>query len=293
MAEPLIDTNKSLGQKVEALAYDYGQISCLRDPRLFTIFLVDGYKMTTLSSVPQDDFDQVIFAKVCLGMLITLYDDLADNPACSNSKVLKELYQLNIGFSSTKSVRLTRNEKKIYEFALMLFEELEKTICLMPHFALLSEVLTFDIKQIFLANHYAELMSARPEIRNLRESKELGPYNMGMVAAGMIDLMASPGFHLSELGRARELLIQGQRLGRIGNLINTFDRELTEGDVTNEMLLYPEGIEASKNLLIQELALGLGHVRTYATLIKSLSIGHYAQGLSDLFQLHSLMKGII
>lgn len=284
---------KTLTERVEILASHYESVSTLRDRRLFTVFLVDGYKMTTLASVPTVNQDEVVYAKVCLGMLITLYDDLADNPVSLNPKLLKQLYRLNLGDCLEKTVSLNIEEERMYQFACLLFSELHESVRFLIHSDQMLDILIFDIKQIFLANQYAELMTSRPEIRNLHESKAHGPYNMGMVAAGIIDLMASPNFQMTELGKLRELLIQGQRLGRIGNLINTFEREQSEGDLTNEMMLHPDGVEASQTSLLNELSLGLAKMRELQNDVSSITIKNYAQSLSDLFQLHTVMKGII
>lgn len=284
---------KTLLQKVELLASKYESVSRLRDRRLFTVFLVEGYKMTTLDSVSSIDFDEVVYAKVCLGMLITLYDDLADNPAHVNPKLLKQLYLLNVGGALGVCKNLNADEEAIYHFASFLFLELENSMKNFVNFQTLIDIFIFDIKQIFLANNYAELMTLRPEIRNLRECAIHGPYNMGMVAAGMIDLMASGNFHLKELGRMRELFILGQRLGRISNVINTYERELIEGDLTNEMMLHPSGVEVSQNNLLEELKLGLVKISLLQNEVMSISIKKYAKSLSDFFKLHTQLKGII
>jgi hypothetical protein len=78
-------------KKVELLAFKYEKIFSHRDRRLFTDFLVNGYRHTTLNTVSTELFEEVVYAKVCLGMIITLYDDLADHPKYYNPKLLKPL----------------------------------------------------------------------------------------------------------------------------------------------------------------------------------------------------------
>lgn len=254
-------------KSVELLANKYERVLQNRDRRLFTEFLVRGYRQTTLESVPQELREQVVYAKVCLGMLITLYDDLADNPLYYNPKLLHHLYRLNLGELMLAPLGLSAQEQKIFQLARDLFTELELSLRCFVNYVSLKEILVFDIKQIFLANQYAELTTAHPTIRNLTESKAQGPYNMGMVAAGMIDLMASNNFKSEELGAMREMFIKGQRLGRIGNLLFTFEREKKEGDVTNEILLHGDGGKS----LRQE----------------------FANGIRELYQLHACMEGVI
>jgi hypothetical protein len=254
-------------KSVEILALRYERVLQNRDRRLFTEFLVHGHQQTTLSSVPQSLREEVVFAKVCLGMLITLYDDLADNPVFYNPGLLKLIYRLNLGEVPLPPADLSLHEKRIYQLARELFLQLETSLRCFIHYVPLKDILVFDIKQIFLANQYAELTTAHPFMRNLTESKAQGPYNMGMVAAGMIDLMASPGFEMENLGATREMLVQGQRLGRIGNLLFTFEREKKEGDVTNEILLHGDGGKSLRR--------------------------EYALGIQNLYQLHEAMEGVI
>lgn len=278
---------------VETLAKKYERIFQHRDRRLFTDFLVKGYQQTTLSTVAPHLMDDVVYAKVCLGMLITLYDDLADNPAFYNPGLLKHLYRLNIGEKLPIPLSLSQRQLSIYFLAYDLFQELEQAISTFPNSKSITDLLIFDIKQFFLANQYSEVITAHPYMRNLTESKVNGPYNMGMVAAGMIDLMASPDFDLHEMGKVREFLIKGQRLGRIGNIIHTFKREIDEKDVTNEILLHPQGAESYQAILKEELRSGLEELSNMASHTKTLFLNAYVHGLRNLYQLHATMEGII
>ncbi len=288
----LIKDNESLQVKIEKLVTEYEAISQIRDRRLFTDFLVNGYKMTTLSSVSSKNLDNVIFAKVCLGMIITLYDDLADNPQYYNPKLLKSLYQLNLGDSSRKST-LAPDDVKTYELAQYLFLNLEKTLESFVNYSSMAEILAFDIQHVFLANRYSELITANPSMRNMTESKVLGPYNMGMVAAGIIDLMASPFFDKTETGHIREFLIKGQRLGRIGNLVSTYQREINEGDVTNEILIEPKGSDLYKNELMNEFYEGLIEIKKLEKHVLCIDLNSYVDGLLRLYHLHIDLEGII
>lgn len=280
-------------KNVKLLAERYQNIFKHRDPRLFTEFLVKGYNQTTLDSVPEGHKENVVYAKVCLGMIITLYDDLADNPKFFNPKLLKHLYRLNVGDLQKAPLELSENENSIYSLALNLFIELENTIRRFENFSSLRDILAFDISQVFFANQYAELMTAYPQIRNLTESKLHGPYNMGMVAAGMIDLMATANFDMQELGSIREFLIQGQRMGRIGNLISTFEREKSENDMTSEILAQKGDTGAYKIGLQNELSTGLKDLAEKARRLKNSVMNKYVEGLRSLYQLHISMEGII
>ncbi|HXH31260.1 MAG TPA: hypothetical protein VNJ01_10650 [Bacteriovoracaceae bacterium] len=292
MGERSINDGCILDYQVKLLAEKYQSVCDHRDPRLFTEFLVLGYRQTTLSSVGAEFTELAVYAKVCLGMIITLYDDLADNPRLSRPQLLKELYRLNIGEHPV--LRETGpGDFPLIELAQHLFGELNRALSRLPRQEKFQNLLAFDIRHVYLANQYAELMTLQPAIRNLTESKLLGPYNMGMVAAGTIDLMASPCFDGSETGRLREALILGQRIGRIGNLISTFQRELDEGDLTSELMLHPSGVGEAKQQLLLELRARLSSLHSASAWARSVDLKSYADGLSGLFNLHQKMEGII
>ena len=293
MPEFLPKKSQTLNSRIEDLTVRYESVLQHRDKRLFTEFLAKGYNITTLSIVSSKNKEEVIFAKVCLGMIITLYDDLADNPKYYNPKLLKHLYQLNVSDNYSQYPTLLAFDLKIYELACYLFSSLQDTIKKFSNYSSMVEILFFDIQQIFLANQYSELITANPLIRNMEESKYLGPYNMGMVAAGTIDIMSSTSFDKYEMGQIRECLIRGQRLGRIGNLVSTFEREENEGDVTNEILLSSSGPVKYKRALVKEFYAGLLEIKEYEKKIRSVDLNLYVEGLSKLYHLHMDFEGVI
>jgi hypothetical protein len=84
-------------------------------------------------------------------------------------------------------------------------------------------------------------MTRFPKLVNSEELLQMRPFNMGMVSAAMIDVLASTEFDLKELGAARRIFHLGQRYGSISNNLITFKRELLEDDITNEITV--KGLE--------------------------------------------------
>lgn len=284
-----------LDQNTEVLIATYLKASSLRSEVLFRHFLPTGYKQTTLNSVAKDLFSDVIHAKIHLGMIITLFDDFADHPKYRNSKLLSYLYQLNIGSDRPAPSALKDDELKSYELARFLFLSLTEVLKTFPHYNTLLPALRFDIEQFYSCNRHSELMGLIPSIRNLTESRVLGPHNMGIVAAGTIDLMASPDMDLTELGSLREIFHLGQRLGRTSNLIFTLQRELREGDSTNEILISMQTRKSDQtkyqSQLLNEFTLHLQEIRSLQTV--SLNSDHYAEGFVKLHELHAKLVGKI
>lgn len=279
----------TVSNPIASLVDKYLTASKLRPEVLFRDFLPAGYRHTTLSSVADDLFHTTVLAKVHLGMIITLYDDFADHPQHCNPELLVGLYRLNIDSDAVAPTHLSPAEKENFELARYLFSELSRILSRFPNHAGLRGALRFDIEQFYSANRFSELMTTLPQIRNLTEARTFGPHNMGIVAAGIIDLMASPNLALEELGACREVFHLGQRAGRISNLIYTYQRELCEGDSTNEISIatdtnYPSTLLDEFSDLVERI--GQARIKTFDT-------RRYARGFVFLHSLHASLAGKI
>lgn len=287
----------------------FEQIVSHRNPRLFTEFLPLGYDLMTLSSVDKPYRQALAAAKLHLGLLITLYDDLADCPRWANSKLLHELYKLPFHADSIRAFRLTTAERKVVELAKHLADETFPILSSLPNFEALGPILHFDLQQFYTANRYCELLTRLPALANTVEGSVYINHNMGMVIIGMMDLMGSSGLRFEELGEMRALFLKGQRIGRICNVLTTLGRELSEGDVTNELVLgalqsriitrdrlrelsprklarFRKNLEEERRLLFKDLATSRKKIRTF-------DVAQYESGLRGLQKLHEKMEGII
>lgn len=281
--------------KIDSLIATYLDTNSLRPEVLFRHFLPTGYRQTTLDSVPAELLSAVIYAKVHLGMIITLYDDFADHPKYRNSLLLSHLYRLNVGIDLPAPSALAGSDLKNYELARFLFTSLTAVLRSFSHAEVLLPVLRFDIEQFYSCNRHSELMTSLPAIRNLTESRILGPHNMGIMAAGTIDLMASPAVDLSELGMCREIFHLGQRMGRTSNIIFTLQREVAEGDATNEILISAQtrkSDETSYQLqLLREFSVHVEEISRQQ--VRSFNPVRYAKGFESLHSLQGSLAGRI
>jgi len=284
-----------IDKRIESLIKSYLSVNSLRSEVLFRQFLPTGYKQTTLDSVSFDHFQSVIYAKVHIGMIITLYDDLADHPKYRDSQTLGQLYQLNVANDKVTPKIMAGKVRRDFELARYLFSSLTKVLETFPNYKTLLPALQFDVEQFYASNRHSDLMTQLPEVRNLTESRTLGAHNMGIVAAGTIDLMASPKMNLEELGRCREIFLLGQRLGRISNVIFTLSREIAEGDATNEILIsqYAHKTDNAhyQAELGREFAQNLEEIRGKS--LVSFNLATYADGFVGLHDLYSSLAGKI
>lgn len=291
----------------------YRKVIDYRDDRLFTEFLPSGYQATTLSSVDNCFLDYAMIAKFHLGMFITLLDDFADNPRYLNTFLLMEIYKIPFDRHSINEKALNENELAILRLADYLYQHIQDHIQVLPHYNTLLQVFKFDLLRFYQANKFSELMTQHIALVNSDELMQLRPFNMGIVISGMIDLFASSNFDLRELGVARHIFHLGQRFGSICNNLNTFSRELIEGDITNEIIV--KGLErkliSSSDLnnkssdtlhdklhdIVKEMESEqseiLNKILDHNDEIHSFHCDKYVTGLNQLKLLHEAMKGII
>jgi hypothetical protein len=102
-----------------------------------------------------------------------------------------------------------------------------------PRFPEFEFLLRFDNEQSMNAMRYALLANQSPGILNSIEHDLYQPHNMQIMFMASIDLAASPAFDLNELGVAREIFWHAQRMGRIGNMLTTWEREVLDRDFTS------------------------------------------------------------
>lgn len=262
----------------------YREIISHRDDCLFLQFLPQGYEATTLSAVPAALRDTLLVAKVNLGMYITLVDDFADNPEHFRPRLLPILHRVPFHWEEVRHAALPASERAILSLANDLCDGFFSPLRDLPHAEKLLPVFRFDLEQFINANWFASLVTGLPELANETEIRQYGSFNMGMVASGMMDVMALPGLRLTELGDIRRVLYLGQRIGRICNVLVTFDRENREGDLTNELMV-------SDRDLVEERERHFRELRRRENAITSFSVAAYARGLRRVQALHERLRG--
>ena len=80
---------------------------------------------------------------------------------------------------------------------------------------------------------YSCMVNRHPALLNVQEHDVYLPHNMQMMSFATMDLMCSPDFDRHELGKLREVIWHAQSMGRIGNLVSTWQREIADRDFTS------------------------------------------------------------
>jgi hypothetical protein len=217
--------SRPLAQWVEG----YAQIGH-RDPFLWT-WARRGVEITRLSCVEPSLENEVGDTKVLGVMLDVMLDDIADHQ--KDLAFLEHLLHLLETGGQDLKKSLLPQQRAYARFTLDIWNEIQRRVRAFPRHAEFAELLAFDYRQLFNVMRYSRLMDEYPEMFNLVEHDLYLPHNMHMMISSTMDLMCSPRFDRSEMGVVREAVWKGQCMGRIGNLITTWQREIGEDDFTS------------------------------------------------------------
>ena len=280
------------------------------DSRLID-FYREGFRATTLSSVPNGYREYTLLTKLHLAILMILLDNHVRTPSCE--KALERLSQISLCSEPLDPNFEKVRDQEFFNLVLSLRNTLIKSTEHLPQFLSFQKFLEFDLSQILQSYRYTQLVLIHPSVTNPSELSTYGPHTMGQIVAGMIDLMASPHVVDQELGSIRTMLAIGQRMVRISNILATFQRELTEGDMTNELtsLAIEQNGWTPPSLTDQ---MGLGHkslykrlkrtlkaehthlfvqLERYIPLIKTFDVSQYKEGLRSVHRLHERMRFVL
>jgi hypothetical protein len=232
---------RQLSTDVQHWADKYSQVG-RRTPYLWN-WCRCGVELTTLPCVLPEMRQQLGDTKVLGVMLDVLLDDVADQHG--DTRLLEHLLNLPYGCPQTDLSEFPPDQRAYAQFTAEVWQEIQKRARRYPHFEEYAGLLRYDYLQLLNTMRYAHLLNQNLALLNLAEHDLYSPHNMHMMVSATLDLMCSPGFDRSELGLLREAVWHAQWMGRIGNLITTWQRELHEGD-------YSSGVFAS--------ALSRGHL---------------------------------
>jgi hypothetical protein len=206
-----------------------------------------GVELTTLSCVPPSLRADVCDTKVMAGMLNVLIDDVAD--CKGRESLLAELFKLT--YNGRPRLRtFTASERRYGQLACDVWSAFWSRVKRYPCYDPYAALLQFDLAQLFNTVRYSHLVNSNPYILNVVEHDDYSPQGMGLLSFAMVDLMCSPDFNVTDLGRVREAMWHAQWMARIGNLVTTWQREVKDRDYTSGVFAHAV---ANRDITIEEL----------------------------------------
>jgi len=282
-----------------------------RDPFLWK-WCFEGVRLTGLSCVDASFREQNNVTKVLGVMLDVLIDDVADRGR--NEALLSALLSVPFAADSVNQSSLSTAEQRYVKVTEIVWNEIEQRARTYPRYDEFLPLLKFDYQQLLNTMRYAHLLNKNPFLVNLAEHDLYQPHNMHMIVSGTLDLMCSPSFDRRDLGALREALCHAQYMGRIGNLITTWERELKDRDFTSgvfaralqtgafdaeELNTKPlEDIRSSilakgcESFFLERWSEHRNALVSSAERIRSVDIAALVRGLEELFVIHMGSRGL-
>jgi transketolase C-terminal domain/subunit len=189
-----------------------------------------GLGLITLSCAPPRLRQDLCDTKLLAVMYGVMLDDIADQGG--EEDFLTELANIIRGVPPDFS-RFSSRQQAYARFTDDLWKTFESRLKCLPCYDEYKELLEYDHQQILNTMSYSSLVNRCPALLNVQEHDMYLPHNMQMLSFATMDLMASPDFDRRELGKLREVIWHAQSMGRIGNLVSTWQREVGDRDFTS------------------------------------------------------------
>jgi hypothetical protein len=189
-----------------------------------------GASMTMLPCVSPQHHAHSCDTKVMSIMFNALLDDVAD---CREQSGLLPVLMTVTHDVVPQTAGFPDGQRRYVEFTAQLWNEYWNRLRTYPCFDAFEELLRYDLTQLFNSIQYSSLLNRHLGLLNCVEHDLYSPHNMMMMTFATVDLMCSPGFDVTELGKLREAMWHAQWMGRIGNLVTTWQREIAAGDFTS------------------------------------------------------------
>jgi transketolase C-terminal domain/subunit len=190
-----------------------------------------GVEITTLPCVAAELRPHVCDTKLLSIVLCVLLDDVADQHG--DSHLLDALLEMTCWGVCRSLKGLSDVEKRHAKLTRELWAEYQARVACYPDHSTFEPVLRYDLLQFFNTMRYSHMVNGRPYLLNMVEHDLYTSHNMMMISFAMLDLMCSAGFPRAEVGILRETMWHAQCMGRIGNLLSTWRRELADRDFTS------------------------------------------------------------
>ncbi len=190
-----------------------------------------GLRLTTLPCVDPALRASLCETKLLAVMLGVMLDDIAD--LGGNPQLLKLLNGVVVENKAVDLSDFDAEEQAYGQFTVRLSNETWGRLRQAPRYEQLADLLIYDHRQIVNAMEYSSLLNRDLALVNLVEHDAYSPHNMQMMSFATMDLMASRDFDRRELGRLRAVIWHAQSMGRIGNLLSTWQREVKVRDFTS------------------------------------------------------------
>ncbi len=208
-----------------------------RDPILFD-WVLRVMENLGLSTVEPKYREKLAVVKTIFSLWEVLLDDLADNEETQDFRLFDEVIKspleperIDESGLSLEELNYLRITKEIWNKSII--GEIKK----FPKYEKYKQAFDFDLLQFVNSMKYSRFVNAIKEASNIVETEAYVHHSMYVLIQMDLDLMCSKGFEDSEFGMLREVGYITQRMAKIDDLLGTYQRELSESDMSSEAIV--------------------------------------------------------
>ena len=257
-------------------------------------WLYQVYDRTYLPSIDLKFKEDLTLDKTKLTIFDVLVDDLADNAKIRNKRLLEQAVRIPWNGSQKFDNPYLRVTKKVWQDCI-------SSIRQYPRYDDFKDIFFFDLDQVMNSMRYSFLINTA-DFSNITEDKLFLNHGVMVILHCDMDLMCSPHFNYEELNKLRPILYCVQDVAHIGNMLNTYPKEIAEVDLSSPIISMglreglidksivikdPEFALASLESLIshfeERMNDNLNQIKNYAGDIKSIDIEDFYFRLKDVW----------
>jgi hypothetical protein len=220
---------KSLSREVENWVRAYSAVGSRS--RYLWKWCLHGVELTRLPCVLPELSSHVDDTKLLSIILCVLFDDVADQHG--KGRLLQAMLRVTREGTMPDMYGLAPREALVADTTWRLWMDYRGRTESCPYHPAFADLLHYDLTQFFNTMSYSQLLNRQLPLLNLAEHDLYTSHNMQMISFSTLDLMCSTGFDMQELGKLREAMWHAQCMGRIGNLLSTWRREIPDRDFTS------------------------------------------------------------
>jgi len=191
-------------------------------------WLYQVYDKTYLPSINKEYKEQLALIKTKLCIFDVLVDDLADNAKLRNKRLLDQA--VNIPSNGTKPYK-----NEYLEVTRMIWKDCIDSIKQLPRYEEFKDIFFFDLEQVMNSMKYSYLINTT-DFSNFAEDEMYMNHGVMVILHCDLDLMCSPDFNYEELRKLRPILHNVQDVAHLGNMMNTYPKEIQEADFSSPII---------------------------------------------------------
>ncbi len=185
----------------------------------------------------EDRFSESLLEiRFLMAILVVLIDDCADQ---SRDEKLLDILSEIITHDELRDLVFPSVKKQYFlDFTVKVYRRIRALLKDAPQYHQLINIFLFDVRQMVGAMEYSSLINKNLFLLNKTEYWIHSPQTMQFAISGSVDMMFVSLLDYSEVGEARKILWLAQKMARIGNCLNTWERELKNNDFTSGVFAY-------------------------------------------------------